>query len=351
MEKPTILVIRLSAIGDVVMATPVAEGLRRRYPDATIHWLAEPAVLPVLENNPFVDRVIVWQKARLKADLRGGRFIRAFRSLRDLRDTLRRNRYTMALDLQGLLKSGSMARLSGAPVRVGLGSKEGSGIFMTRTVDRPPDDPMIGSEYLMLLESLGCDTTGLSMTLAVSDRERSDASALLRKWGVTADYAVFAPLTTRPQKHWREERWPDVARLIRREMGIRTVILGGPGDQDAAERIRAAEPDVMVNGAGHTTLRQAFALIAGSACFVGVDTGLTHAAVALGVPTTAIFGATRPYQETGSGNTTVLYHPRECSPCRRDPTCGGAFDCMAAVTADEVMRSVEKTVNEGRTGS
>ncbi|MCG7962328.1 MAG: glycosyltransferase family 9 protein, partial [Candidatus Thiodiazotropha taylori] len=92
-----------------------------------------------------------------------------------------------------------------------------------------------------------------------------------------------------------------------------------------------------INLVGETSLRQAAALIARGSLVVGVDTGLTHIGIAMNRPTLCLFGSTRPYLDTTHENAQVIYHPRSCSPCKRKPTCQGSFDCMAEITAAEVV--------------
>jgi heptosyltransferase-1 len=112
-----------------------------------------------------------------------------------------------------------------------------------------------------------------------------------------------------------------LAAALRAE-GIVPVLLGGPGDQAAAERMAAAGP-MLVNLVGQMKLDETVAAIADAALLVGVDTGLTHMGTALGVPTVGLFGSTRPYLDAGTSRTAILYEPLACSPCRRHPTCNG----------------------------
>ena len=95
---------------------------------------------------------------------------------------------------------------------------------------------------------------------------------------------------------------------------------------------------------GKTTIPQAAAVIKGAALLIGVDTGLTHMGIALDIPTICLFGATRPYLDTQGTSGTVLYHPHDCSPCRRSPTCGDDFTCMKAISTEEVLQTARKTL-------
>jgi len=336
-----ILIIRLSAIGDVIMASAVIPALREAYPEARIDWLVEPPARDILAANPRLDEVLTWPKERWRKDLRAGRIGRVAREFGTLAHRLRTKRYDLVLDLQGLLKSALWARITGAPVRVGLGSREGGQHLMTRTVPRHPDDPRIGSEYRQALDALGIDPGAFRMDLAVGNEAREEARAALRDSRIEGHYAVIAPFTTRPQKHWPEAYWPELTEKIREAFGIPTIMVGGPGDKEAAARIASAAGEELVNLAGRTSLAATLAVIEGSHLMVGVDTGLTHAGIGMDRPTVALFGSTRPYLEPGVETASVLYSDLACSPCRRNPTCNGSFDCMRALTPEEVLGKLE----------
>ncbi len=113
------------------------------------------------------------------------------------------------------------------------------------------------------------------------------------------------------------------------------MILGGPDDRAAAGAL-AADRERVLPLAGHTSLGTAVALVHGAGLLVGVDTGLTHTGIAAGVPTVVLFGSTFPYHDFEGDRFRALYKRLPCSPCKRRPTCGGRFECMSAIGADEV---------------
>ncbi len=330
-----ILIIRLSAIGDIVMASALIPALRRRWPDAHIAWLTEPVGAELLRDNPRLDEVIVWPRGEWSKLWRERRYRELFGQLRRFVAALRARRFDLALDAQGLLKSGIWARLSGARERIGLTSREGSAHLMTEVLTPAGLEGRIGSEYLYLARHLGAAEDDFPMDLALGEASRAEARALRTAEGITGSYAVIAPFTTRPQKHWIEARWVELARRIRDDLGFAVVMLGGPGDREAAERI-AADGGIH-DFAGRARLGASAALIDDARLLVGVDTGLTHMGIARNVPTVALFGSTRPYLDPASPRAQVLYHPLECSPCRRRPTCDGAFTCMALHTVEDVL--------------
>ncbi len=335
-----ILIVRLSAIGDIVMASPLVQAVRRRYPDAWIAWLAQPEVAELLSANPSLDEVLVWPRNRWRLLWKERRWLQLFREIRQFRKRLVAQGFDLVVDVQGLLKSGILAWLSGAPQRVGLGSKEGSAWLMSRVIDKPADDPRIGSEYLHVARELGWMTEPFEMDIALSEGDRLFARQFIERTGLDRGYAVFAPFTTRPQKHWVEERWAELAGRIHQEHGLPAVVLGGPNDRKAFQQLAEQFESPVYGVIGESSLRQSAAIIGQAELVVGVDTGLTHMGIASRVATVALFGATRPYLETGVANARVIYKRYACSPCRRQPTCGGEFFCMKDISVEEVMKNV-----------
>ncbi len=334
-----ILIIRLSAIGDVVFASPLIKALRHHYPDARISWLVEPAAAPLLNNNPELDEVILWPKGEWKRLWAERKFLTLARELRLFISKLKSHDFDCAIDLQGLLKSGVWAYFSGAEQRIGLGSKEGSEKMMTRVISRQGDNPRIGSEYYALAQALGLDVSNFEMDIALSAEDDAFPARVI----APQHYAVICPFTTRPQKHWLETRWPVLAEQIESERNLPVVMLGGPADVEAAARIAAANPQI-INMAGKSSLMQTAALIKHALLLVGVDTGLTHMGIAFNVPTVALFGSTCPYTDTTRENARVLYHKMDCSPCRRHPVCNGDFTCMARIEIDEIMQTLQQVM-------
>jgi len=369
-KEPRILLVRTSAIGDIVFASPLAAAFRRAYPDAHLAWLVQPECAPLLIHHPDLDEIIPWPLRQWQRLWRLRRWRALAQQVGAFRAELKGRRFDLAVDLQGLLKSGLLTRLSGAPERIGLGSREGSQWLMTRVIPRggqaltPPGPPLpagwggessrhpagsgshrrIGSEYLYLAETLGLPVGDFRMAVHYGPDDGAYADELIERHSLSGGYAVLCPFTTRPQKHWFEDRWGLLARRLRSELGLPAVVLGAPGDQEAARRIHDAAHGRLANLAGETSLLQAAALIDRSALLVAVDTGLGHMGVALGRPSLLLFGSTCPYLDTTRANARVLYHPMPCSPCRRKPTCHGAFTCMRSIEVAEILDAARQLV-------
>ncbi|WP_242482655.1 glycosyltransferase family 9 protein [Thiocystis violacea] len=348
----SILLVRLSAIGDIVFASPLVSALRRQWPDAHIAWLVQPECTALLDQHPDLDEVIVCPLRHWQRLWRERRFRELTTCILTLRDNLRARDVDLAIDLQGLLKSGALARLSGARERIGLGSREGSQWLMTRRLPRGGDSKRIGSEYLYLAESLGLPVDGFEMVVHYGETEAAFVDDIIRRDELGNGFAVLCPFTTRPQKHWVEARWAQLAHRIRDELGLVPVLLGGPGDREAAMRIADATDDLLVDLAGKTSLTEAAALIDRAALLVAVDTGLGHMGIALNTPSLLLFGSTCPYLETTRTNARVLYHRLPCSPCKRRPTCGGPatperrpwLDCMHRIRVEAVIEAAKQVL-------
>jgi heptosyltransferase-1 len=328
-------------MGDIVMALPLLECLRRALPEAHLAWLVEPPGRALIRSHPALDAVLYWPKGEWIALARSGRWLRLLRAVLSFTRALRRQRFDLAIDAQGLFRSRALAWLSGAPQRIGFASREPGRRLMTRIVGRGPRTRRMGTEYRHLAAALGAPCDDLVPRLVIAPEEHPAARRLLRQAGIMGRYVLFCPFTTRPQKHWRNARWAQLAEGVRRRLGLPVVLLGGPGDREASGRIAALSRAPLVDLTGRTSLGGAAALVAGAHLVVGVDTGLTHMASAFQRPCIALFGATCPYLRSDSPRTIVLYHALPCSPCRRRPTCQGRFDCMAALSAAGVLAAAE----------
>ncbi|MBM3202417.1 glycosyltransferase family 9 protein [Candidatus Woesearchaeota archaeon] len=332
-----ILIIRLGAMGDVILASGLISALRTLYPEARIDWLAESGNADLLCHHPELDHLHLWPRQhwrRLRQQGRHGQFLAEARTLVQ---TLREPRYDLVLDGQGLLKSGIWAWLSGGRRRIGLGSREGSQWLMTETLDRQIDSPLPGKEYRKLAMHLGAEARHFVPGVAVCAADMAEARRLLQECGLDTPAIMLAPFTTRPQKHWFAERWLALATALHQASKQPLILLGGPGDRDRAAQWTEHSAGALVNLAGQTRLGVAAALIRQARLLIGVDTGLTHLGMVSSIPVLALFGSTRPYLASTNPQGRVLYHPLSCSPCRRRPTCDGRFDCMALHEVNAVL--------------
>lgn len=333
-----------------MFSSPMVRALRRTYPGARITWLAESHTKNLIEHHPELDETLVWDRNAWKKLLKERKLLTLLREAKAFVSALRSRRFDLALDMQGLLRSGLMTFLSGAPIRIGLRPKEGSHIFMTRVVDRnrsEGDRSKVSSEYLVLAQALGLDTREFRMEVPLASADREFIEGWIREEELDRGFAVAIPFTTRPQKHWFEDRWAELLDRVTGEMGLPTVILGGPGDEAALERIRglaATRPHSLV---GRTSLTQAAAAIERAALVVGVDTGLSHMGIAFDRPTVTLFGSNIPYTEPPTDRARVLVHWLACSPCKGNPTCNGDYTCLKLIGVEDVLAAAREVMANG----
>lgn len=332
-----ILLIRLSAFGDVVIATGLLHGLKQAYPEAEIDWLVQPEFAGLLRTQPAIAQVQVWERRHWGQLLRSGSWLTLWRAMCGFVRTLRARHYDWVIDAQGLFKSRALARLAGGRFRIGYDGKEPGRFWLHQSVQRFPEaHPQrryIGDEHTPMLTAL------------------AGAGEAIPHWhlpvpAAPTPYLVVAPFTTRPQKHWPEAHWIALLKALTAE-GWTVRILGGPGDTAAAERLRAGcTSAALENCAGKTSLMAAAEFIAGARAVIGVDTGLTHLSLALHRPTVTLFGSTRPYSAARSSSSAVLFLRLPCAPCGRHPSCEGRWDCLTQLSPLHVQQAIKGVLRE-----
>jgi len=277
-----ILVVRTGAIGDVVNALVFAGLVKRAAPDTTIGWVVHPLSAPLVSDHPHVDRVHLWNKADGLA---------GFRAL--VRE-VRGERYGLAVDLQRIAKSALLARLSGAPRRLGFDrarTKELSWLLTNERIPGGPDHEHMVERYRAFARHLGCDGDPVHTLPHDADAERT-ADELVRELG-------GAPIAlnlgaSKPSKRWRPERYGELAaHLVAHGRGP-IVTLGGPGDRALADALATTAGGAVHDLVGRTSLRETIAVLRRARVLVTGDTGPMHLAVAVGTPTLALFGPTDP---------------------------------------------------------
>ncbi len=342
-----ILIVRLSALGDVLQCLHALPGLRAANPRASIHWLVEDRCAAVLQGHPDLDGVVVFERRRLRRDLSlPWRWPAAAALLLRLRRELRSLRPTVSVDLQGNMKGALLARLSGAPRRIGLapgqGGREWAHRLATEHVLLPRRPFHRADRARALLAPLGAGDGG-PPTAAGVEAAGPWAEERLRDLGLEARrFAVLHPGVSGfgSLKRWPAERWAALARRLVEDRGLPVLVTAGPGEEQLADSVAAASGGGARRAPGTPTLAELGALLARAAVVVGADTGPIHLAALLGVPTVALFGPKDPavYAPRGA-RVRVVWKQVWCSPCtlRR---CGDPV-CMTEMGVGEVLPVVE----------
>lgn len=336
MNYKNILIIKLSAIGDVIHALPVASALKKDNPEAKITWIVEKPAYDLLTNNKYIDEIIVFDKKQYKSIT--GLLKNGFQLARDLR----RRKFDLVLDLQGLFKSAAIAFLSGGKEKlVYCNARELSHLISKRVEGRHADGHVV-DRYLDVVESLGIKVQSPCFEIKFTEQEASTAQAVLFEAGLDAakPYAVLAPGTNWPNKCWPAINFAKLADEFFAG-GITPVIVGGSKDLGRYDDIAKNARVPLVNLINKTSLKQLAVIIKHARVFVGGDTGPMHLAAAVGTPVIALFGPTDPKRNGPYGNRhRILITPWECRGCWKRK-CLKNIDCLAAISPEAVYREFQ----------
>jgi heptosyltransferase I len=277
-NAPRILIVKTSSMGDVVHAMPVVADIRAHFPEATVDWLVEAPFAAIPQLHPGVRRVIpmAWRKWRQQLFSPT-----TWRAMGALRAELRREPYDMVLDLQGLLKSALWARQAGGPV-VGYdraSAREGAaawlywrGAAVPRELQAVQRNRLLAAAHLNVMPPTAAPVFGLR--------------APGQGWKPRDTYAVLIPNASRASKLWPERHWAAVGKRLKDRGWLPLVLWGRPEEQTLAERIAAScDGDVPP----FLSVGDMAGVLAGAQQVVGLDTGFTHLAAALGRPTLGIY--------------------------------------------------------------
>ncbi len=362
-----ILLIKLSALGDVVHTIPVLNKLRRRYPKARIDWLVTPGIAELLRHNPAINNVIEFLRAEWSEPWRPAPYVSTARLIAQLRSA----EYDLVIDLQGQFRSAVFAFTSGAPVRIGFdkprsdaftslpriipeearkhawkGAREGSWLAYTDTIPLPTLDIHPVERYLGIASMLGLDDDPADFSFPIPQEASVRIDGLLDYYEIAkAKIAVVAPGTVWETKQWRADTFAEVARrLLQQKLAV--VLIGSENERGLCEEIVKLAPGT-ISLAGETSLSELAALISRAAICVTNDSGPMHLAVALGRPVVSVFGPTDPvwagpYRQPES----VVRAGVSCSPCylRRLKDCPNGHACMQQVPGADVIKKTDGIV-------
>jgi heptosyltransferase-1 len=339
MNFKNILIIKLSAIGDVIHALPVAAALKEADPSVRVTWIVERPAYDLLADHPFIDQVIVFDKAKFKT---GHGF---FHELNALAGELRQYRFDLALDLQGLLKSAVLSWLSGAPTKLVYCNARELSDWIGKRVCGDHRNGHVVERYLDVARYLGCDVNRVNFGIHITEDEAEKAISKAQEYGLDLGkpYIILAPGANWPNKCWPAIRFAELADRLALE-GITPVVVGGPKEKPLFDEIAKHMKTEPVNLVGRTTLKELAYVIQRARAFVGGDTGPMHLAAAMGTKVVALFGPTDPKRNGPYGEEhEVLTVERECQGCW-ERRCSMNFDCLSAIDVDEVVLSLENTL-------
>ncbi len=339
-----LVILKVSSMGDIVHASPVAAVLKRAYPHLKIGWVAEDRYAGVIEGSPCVDRLHIVPHRLLCERPFSRPALRAFRSL--VRE-IRAERYQVALDLQGLFKSAIWGVLGGVPIRLGgHRMREGTWLLMKRLPVPDLPNHHVVVQYLEATRWLSIKhTTPIEFPLFIPDDARQRARAQLAQIGATAPFLSINPSAGREWKRWHIAKFAELSDRIEAEWGLPVVFIGGPGDTPLEQQLQTLKQRPLRSLIGRTSLKEAMAIVEMSAVHLCGDTGTAHIADALSVPCVALYGPTNPDRTGPFGQRErVLYKRPLCRQCPPDRCVDR--ECLQWITVEEVFEKVRETLNE-----
>jgi lipopolysaccharide heptosyltransferase I len=337
-----VLLVRLGALGDIVHGIPVAAALRRAEPSARIDWLVSAKHREILDLVPVIDR-------RLAVNDRGS--ARAGVSLLAAVRELRRTRYDVAIDLQGLIKSALVARASGASRVIGFASgylREPPARLMYTEVYDPGEGGFRSSgvpRHIVALNLGLLELLGISADSPEFPFEAVDSAATREVHAQTAGrYALLNPGAAWPNKRWPPARFAEVAAALGERRGLRSVVLWGPGERDLGQAVVAAARGAAVLSPP-TSIADLVGLARGATVMVSGDTGPTHIAAAVGTPIVGLYGPTRPERNGPWRPGDVTVSRAAVCRCHHLRRCRLARMCLLDIQVEEVVRAVERRLD------
>jgi lipopolysaccharide heptosyltransferase I len=362
-----ILLVKPSALGDVVHTIPLLPKLRLRFPSAQIDWFITPENAELVRHHPALSGVVLFDRKKLAGI---GRSWNATRELVGLLGRLRRTRYELVIDMHGQMRSALVTLATGAPVRIGFdrpirrsrtqsehhelrnlpqrgwaGAREGSWIAYSHRIPIPTLDIHAINRHFWLTPILGLDDAPADSRIYLSTETEKDADRLVEQH-LLQQFGALVPGTMWETKHWDPERFAEVG-LWLKQRGFGVVLLGTRRERTRCQAIAKMCPGA-IDFSGQTTPAQLAAILKRAAICVTNDSGSMHLAVALERPVVSVFGPTNPVQIGPYGRPEAVVRVAvPCSPCnfRQLSQCPHGHACMRQVSAAMVIERVESALS------
>jgi lipopolysaccharide heptosyltransferase I len=292
-NEKNILIVKPSALGDIIMALPALSALRKRFPQARISWFVRPEFADILRDHPLVDEIILFDRKFLG---KAWYNIKALSAIFSLIRVLRNRHFDLTVDLQGLFRTAGLCWLSGCKKRFGMADgREFATVFYTDKVICGDDSLHMVDYYLKVAQAAGGDISQIDFAIAENPQADRAVDDLLEKNNLTRDnYVVLMPGSAHHDKCWPIERFADIADKIKNEFNIPVVAIGSSSEKSLCDELNATAKTQVVNLAGQTSISELVSLVRSAKLAITNDTGPGHIAIALGVEVVFLFGPSNP---------------------------------------------------------
>lgn len=342
-----LLIVRLGSMGDIVHALPAAASLRAAFPEAQIDWVVESRWQDLLAGNPDLSNVIAVDTQRWRRELGQQR---TWSELSGAVGGLRQANYDVAVDFQGLLKSALLARLSGAPRRIGFEKgmvKESAAALLYTERVRPPENAHVVEMNLALARAAGAKADVVQFPLPARPEDDAFIEEQLRQQQLR-EFFILSPGGGWGSKCWPVERYAQLHNALAHARGWRSFLNAGPDEESLVSEFTT---QARVTRPAHfpLTLGQLVALVRRARVVIAGDTGPLHVAAAVGTPVVGLFGPTDPVRNgpypLRRARAEVIHHREQATiTYKREDKPSPA---MLAITVEEVVAAVERVVRGG----
>jgi heptosyltransferase I len=351
MESYKFLIIRLSAVGDVLRTLPAVRALKENFPLSHITWIVEEPSLNLLETQPGIDEVILLPRKRWASEIKSIKGIR--RTLKEIGSfilTLQGQKFDVVLDFHGIFKSGLLSYLSRAQKRIGFdreSSQEGNFLFSNVKVTLPSERLSRFERNFSLLRGLGLEVRGFHHTLRIPAKDQDYIESFFKgipfscRKTLIAIHPGTSPKTA--YKRWMPEQYSLLADRLIRDLGVSVIFTWGPGELKWVEGIRAGMKELSILAPRTETLTQLGEIFRRSDLYIGSDTGPMHIASFVDVPVVAIYGPTDPVVNEPLGRHMKIRKDVGCNPCR-NRNCK-ELSCLEAITVNDVFTGAKELLS------
>ena len=340
-----ILIVRLSALGDIVHALPVLAAIKRAKPDAQVDWLVEENYASILSIAPGLHRRVI-VRAKRSFESADAVSFGGLLGYKNAASYLWNQDYDVALDLQGLIKSAIWARSSFADRVIGFDPpnlREPQAAFLYSQTVTPVDATHVIQKNLSILSAIGITTT--SMEIPMQPHASADTAAAIDTAGGSLGFVVLNPGAAWPNKRWPPERFGALAAALRDRTGLGSLVTWGPSERELANAVVSASAGA-ASLAPATSVSDLAVLMREAALVVSGDTGPLHIAAAMGTPLVGLYGPTWPERNGPWDPKDVVISRANACVCHHKRQCLRGAPCINEITLDEVVAASQKRLGK-----
>ena len=343
-RKPKrVLIVRLDRLGDVLLSTPVIKAVREVVPDGYIAFMVRRYAKEILEGNPDLDEVIVYDKEGREKNLpRNLKFIAS----------LRRKKFDIALILHPTTRTHLIVSAAGIPDRVGYNKKMGF-LLTKRIADTKHYGLKHETDYVLdILRHTGLEPKDKTLYMPVNIRSERRMEDILKENGMSGGSVCVAinPGASCASKRWKAEKFAEVGNALIEKYGVKVVVLSGEADKELGDKVSALLNEKCLNLSGKTSVADIASVLRRVKLFISNDSGPVHISCAVGTPVVAIFGRSdrglSPKRWGPTGKRDVVLHKDVgCDECLAH-NCKLGFKCLEAVTVDSVLAAAKQILGK-----